>query len=703
MVDIRKGLTKKHASSQKLISFFQNYDFLNGYFYIGYPIIYAGGESTTIDALWISQEYGVIVFDIVEGTEYSDRYENQEELYSKVHSLLMQNTELVKNRNLDVNLDIITFAPAWSAFTTGGIKFKHANTIEDLLALIQNLPTWESSVHFKKVLSVVQSITKLRSNVKRTNVKKGDSRGAKLKKLEDTIANLDNEQERAVIDYYEGVQRIRGLAGSGKTVVLALKAAYLHAQNPDWKIAVTFHTRALKNQFRELIERFCVEKRGAMPDWDNLKIIHAWGSPKVEGIYYDFCIDNNIEYHNFSNAQYYKQTSASIKPEFEAICEKALKEVSPSNIKEKYDVILIDEAQDLSEAFLKICYSILHTPKNLIYAYDELQKLNDGFSLGNPASIFGIPEDHFNDTILYKCYRNSRPVLVTAHALGFGVYRNIPEPNKLVQFFDQPKLWQDVGYEIKSGHLRPGEKVELTRSNESSPSYLESYLDNNIEDILVFKPFTSVTEQSNWVAKSIKENLKNDELLHKDIVVINCRTLTTEKDVSRIRGLLYDDNILTHIAGATNADAFYETNSVAFTGIYRAKGNEVPMVYIINADECFTGRELIKKRNTLFTAITRSKAWVRVCGTGSHMNGIIREYEEVKKRNFELHFEYPDLETIQKLNVINRDMSADEKKILSKDTEALSSIKSIVARIKSGKGHLEDYPEDLQEILKLLI
>ena len=92
-----------------------------------------------------------------------------------------------------------------------------------------------------------------------------NSRGAKLKRLEDSIATLDNRQSRAVIETVNGVQRIRGLAGSGKTIVLALKAAYLHVQHPDWRIAVTFNTRSLKGQFRRLINNFSVEQAGEEP------------------------------------------------------------------------------------------------------------------------------------------------------------------------------------------------------------------------------------------------------------------------------------------------------------------------------------------------------------------------------------------------------------------------------------------------------
>lgn len=79
---------------------------------------------------------------------------------------------------------------------------------------------------------------------------------------------------------------------------------------------------------------------------------------------------------------------------------------------------------------------MLHQPKRLVYAYDELQNLRSQ-SLPSPEEIFGLDDEgkpivRFKpfeegqpqqDIILEKCYRNSRPALVTAHALGFGIYR----------------------------------------------------------------------------------------------------------------------------------------------------------------------------------------------------------------------------------------------------------------------------------------
>src|SRR5206468_3119927 len=121
----------------------------------------------------------------------------------------------------------------------------------------------------------LQSLSTIRKARTKRTVVQPDSRGARLQHLEDSIATLDMLQSKAVIETVDGVQRIRGLAGSGKTIVLALKAAYLHAQHHEWRIAVTFNTRSLKGQFRRLINNFFLEQTGEEPDWNNLRIVNA--------------------------------------------------------------------------------------------------------------------------------------------------------------------------------------------------------------------------------------------------------------------------------------------------------------------------------------------------------------------------------------------------------------------------------------------
>ncbi len=112
---------------------------------------------------------------------------------------------------------------------------------------------------------------------------------------------------------------------------------------------------------------------------------------------------------------------------------------------------------------------------------------------------------------------------------------------------------------------------------------------------------------------------------------------------------------------------------------------------------------MIRKRNILFTAITRSKAWVRVVGIGDKMNKLIEEYESVKENNFELNFIYPSKEEIDRMNLIHRDISKDEENIIKKDIESLFGIQEIIERIESKESFIEDYPEKVRLIIKKML
>jgi hypothetical protein len=236
--------------------------------------------------------------------------------------------------------------------------------------------------YFEKVNSVIQAVTTIRKKDARSYVVKPDSRGAKLKNLEDSIANLDETQSKAVLETTKGVQRIRGLAGSGKTIVLALKVAYLHATHPDWNIAVTFYTRSLKDQYKDLITRFSYEHKNSEPDWEKVKIIHAWGSPKIEGIYYELCKRHNIEYLDFSQAR--NLTYLLNEDPFEFVCQKALREIKKFH--QYYDLILIDEAQDLNYAQYNIIKAICgDNHKNVLMVGDP--------GVGKTAIIEGLAQE----------------------------------------------------------------------------------------------------------------------------------------------------------------------------------------------------------------------------------------------------------------------------------------------------------------------
>lgn len=713
-IDIVRGASSKPATSQALGSLMSTLTDLSGQLFIGYPIIATPDGRHPIDALLITPDKGIVIFDLIEGTDTGDYGVRQDDSANKLEARLKTHRELMRGRNLRIEIHTISFAPGISNPIS---QAQNDYPIANSSSLLQNLRsfTWgESDIEvYKKTLSAIESISTIRKSGAKRTIMQEASRGSKLKRLEDSISTLDNMQIKAVIETVEGVQRIRGLAGSGKTIVLALKAAYLHAQHPKWRIGVTFNTRSLKGHFRRLIEKFMLEQTGEEPDWSNLRIIHAWGSPgggDRDGIYYQFCSAHDIPYFDFSTAK----TKFASGREFAGVCEHALGQAHES--KPLYDVLLVDEAQDFSPTFLRLCYELLDDSKRLVYAYDELQSLS-GESLPSPEEIFGkkadgspkVPFDNTRsdrpqrDIILAKCYRNSRPVLVTAHALGFGIYREVKESNKsgLIQMFDYPQLWEEIGYRSQDGELEEGSPIILYRPEETSPKFLENH--SALDDLIQFIHFDSEEDQTHWLTEAIKRNLEEDELRHDDIVVINPDPLTTRRNVGPIRRCLLEMDIQCHLAGVDyGPDTFFQpdTKSVTFTGIYRAKGNEAGMVYIINAQDCHsTAWNLASIRNRLFTAITRSKAWIRVLGIGSGMKELKKEYAKLKGRDFELRFTYPTEEQREQLRVVHRDMTTSERNQLKSRQKNLDDL---IKDIESGSVHIQDLDKGTVERLRAL-
>ena len=707
---IARGVTTKPVATDNLITNLLSFK-IEGRLFTGYPVIASPDGPHTIDALLLSPQIGLVCFDLVEGTDIGNFQERQDNSFNQLHAKLLRHKELVKGRKLLIEIHTITYAPAI------------ADPPTDNEYLILNQSSIKSNMHrltsseathdtYERALSAIQNITAIRKAGNTRYISNPSSRGAKLLRIEDSISTLDRLQSSAVIETVAGVQRIRGLAGSGKTIVLALKAAYLHARNPNWKIAVTFHTRSLKDHFTRLINSFMIEHTGEEPDWNNLQVISSWGapgSPDRDGIYHQFCKLHGIDYYNLTSARSkYGQGN-----EFHKVVTAATEIVNEP--KPTYDAILVDEAQDFSPAFLLLCYYMLKEPKRLVYAYDELQNLTDeglppvedifGLEDGRPRVTFKSMTNNLEgkrDIILEKCYRNSRPVLVTAHCLGFGIYRDPPAGSStgLVQMFAHPELWTDIGYKLKDGHLALGKQVVLGRTSDTSPTFLEDH--SPVEDLIIFKKFDDEKSQAEWVAEQIKDNLSSGELRHKDIVVINTNPISARTKLGKVRKALLRHEIHAHLAGVdTSPDVFFRDESITCTGIYRAKGNEAAMVYVINGDECHTSSanlSLIRKR--LFTAITRSKAWVRVTGIGTDMEYLMTEYSRVKDTDFSILFRYPTQTELNHLTIIHRDISEEEEEEINIRRQSISEL---VQDLKDGRAFIQDFDEkDLNALRNLL-
>lgn len=707
--EVVQGASTKPVAEKALIDGMRSSQ-AAGQLFIGYPVMASPEGPVFIDALLVSPSHGLVCFDLVEGLSSGDYERRQDDHYVGLTARLIRHRDLVKNRELRIPLHTVTFAPVATDVTMANSpSLVNSSGLQEYLDEI----IWEDakSAVYKRTLSALQNITSIRRpSGSRRDAGRGP-RAAKLERLENSIATLDRSQGTAVIETVEGVQRIRGLAGSGKTIVLALKAAYLHARHPDWRIAVTFHTRSLKSYFSRLINNFVLEQTGEEPDWNAIRVVNSWGAPgnvQRDGIYFEFCRTNNLKYYDFQAAR----TAFGYEEAFRGAVASALDEaelVSPL-----YDAILVDEAQDMPPEFLKLCHLLLKEPKRLVYAYDELQNLTHE-GLPTATEIFGVDEDGRalvsfeqddletpqRDVILGICYRNPRPILVSAHALGFGIYREgSSDDTGLVQMFDRPELWIDVGYESHVGPIEGGKVVNLRRTNETSPIFLEDH--SPLEDLIRFLAFSNESEQARWLAEQVKINLDVDGLKTSDIMIINTDPITARERLGKIRHALHQIGIASHIAGVdTQSDHFRQDDSVTCTGIHRAKGNEAAMVYVVNAQQSFEARaNLAQLRNRLFTAITRSTAWLRVTGIGNQMESLIKEYDRISKAEFSLQFRYPTEGELQQLKVVHRDMTVEE--IAGRDS-GRDALDELIRKLSDGTLRVEDISnQNRQQLITLL-
>jgi superfamily I DNA and RNA helicase len=485
-----------------------------------------------------------------------------------------------------------------------------------------------------------------------------------LSNLEAEIANFDQKQRRAALVTINGPQRIRGLAGSGKTVILAMKAAHLHMTKPNDTILVTFFTKSLRSPIKNLITKFFRHYTEVDPDWSKINILHGWGGSNTNGTYSDASRRAGRVPISFTSAK--NSAPSGIDP-FQYACSDLLKN---GTVKPYYDHVLIDEGQDFPAAFYQLCFQLAkgeRDKKNIVWAYDELQNIlnvkmpsaEELFGIdanGDPCisldrAAAGLPPGATNDTVLSKCYRNQREVLVTAHAMGFGIYSDI------VQLLESPDHWRDVGYTVAAETFETGHQVEILRPEGNSPVSLRG---QELPKLISYYSANEFEEEINWVVEDACAFLRGG-LLPEDIIVIALDDRNSRNYFKRLSSSFALAGIATN---NIHADPYSEPpfsipEKITLSTVYRAKGNEAAVVYVVGVDAVWLRQR--SERNKLFVAFTRTKAWLRVSGCNGATVAIGQEIDAAAADFPYLRFKMPNL---SQMNLIQRDMS--EKTIRAK-------------------------------------
>lgn len=486
---------------------------------------------------------------------------------------------------------------------------------------------------------------------------------------------FDESQFNMVYEDTNTHLRIRGLAGSGKTILLVKKMAYLHYLHPDLKMAYVFYTVSLKQFIQDLFLRFYRDfDKINEPNFDNIHILHSWGGKRNEGFYSNICKTFEITNKTFADV-------ISKNNKFGSVCEDLLKDLAVIGNTGIYDKIFIDEAQDFPIEFFNLAKSVLNPMGNIIYAYDELQSLN--FSdISMPTKIEIFKDEPCNDVNLKTCYRTPNQILITAHALGLGVYNVENGKTKWSNMIQDLTTWDSIGYEIESGELKYGSDVVLSRKKQNFEQY-----DAPIE----FSITENDISQYSFVCREIYNLITTQDINPEDILIIDLNSISVNDDYLLLKNEFYklfkfqeDKNDYlanVNIVNRDNAVKFRIPNSIPFTTIFRAKGNEANIVFIINAHTL--NNIYSYTRNSLFTAMTRSKFKVYLCGSAA-IQKYIDEYRLVKENNFKLSFKYPTKSELENI-----------KTIAKKESQTATNVEKMIECFKG----LKDNPELIKEIL----
>jgi superfamily I DNA and RNA helicase len=170
-----------------------------GTLYIGYPVLAIDDDRIEFDAILVSRDRGVLVFDLYSygGASPGEPVQipshvgaKQEQLYAALFNKLNSFRELRHGRSLIVDLVTVTIHPLAGTFIQEG----DAHLVGlDRLSEIPILPPERQldDGQLKHLNAAVQRISNLKPRKKRDNVLRSNLKGAVIKEIEQQIANLD--------------------------------------------------------------------------------------------------------------------------------------------------------------------------------------------------------------------------------------------------------------------------------------------------------------------------------------------------------------------------------------------------------------------------------------------------------------------------------------------------------------------------------
>ena len=391
---------------------------------------------------------------------------------------------------------------------------------------------------------------------------------------------IDIEQEELAKDMGSGPRLMRGVAGTGKTLIMLMRAKLL-ASNAEslgkkQRILVLCWNVSLANYMRQAFNSINIpltaNARANIYNLNNVPIVHFMGFARQ-------CINAHPEAGPFPSDS------------DEDVVTQLLNRVEVQEF-EKFDIIIVDEAQDFRDEWLKFLFHKMlkgDTPqeKNFILAADDAQRVYK--SRNFTWSGLGIPMSGGRSKILRKIYRNS------ARVWGFAGFLL----GDIREFYDEQP---DVKFSPKRG---------------VDPKLLEC---------------RSLDEQIQVCIDEIQKIGESGYSWRNVLVIYRQRTYKGFALVERLLAKFDAENIpydwITRDMGAKKGFRM-SRDSVKVSTALSAKGLDAPKVIILNAEAFSLSESAYDERKLMYVAMTRAREELTILYTGN--DGMVPELQRCER------------------------------------------------------------------------
>ncbi|MGQ7890661.1 3'-5' exonuclease [Paenibacillus sp. WC2504] len=398
------------------------------------------------------------------------------------------------------------------------------------------------------------------------------------------IKTMDLHQENMAKQIGDKHRLIRGVAGSGKTLILASRAKMLAKAHPDWKILVLCYGIPLSRNLKQMIRRMMNEPE------DLLDLINLGSSDSQR--------ESKVEVYNFHE---WLRNSLHMKDsEIPTILDKVNNNEAILPI---YDAIMIDEGQDFEPDWLKLLSCCLNpNTQSLLLVEDRAQSIFRKKT--NLAQDIGL-DFRGRSKILAINYRN------TAQIVQFAW-----------EFYQEHSQLKN---KVQEGSVEGVEIIPPQSTKRKGPEPM-------------IKGFRNIQEEMNFVSKSITFLNQQKNIPIQDIAILyRVKNSHLTSYIDEIKDSLEQHELpYTWITENTESKRNFvrDENAIKISTIDSAKGLDFQAVFIINIENMPFPLEEVEEREVslFYIGMTRALEWLFLTYSGESK---FTKYldEVIQKRN----------------------------------------------------------------------